>query len=121
LRVELWYPTSDADSRRIVEAVTAMWRVNLGAEVQPAGEEWKVFQQNREIGKHALFFYAYWGDYPDPSTFLNVPLPGGSYNAMRYDSAEYARAVRAGTQAIDEASRYAAYREAEAILNRDAV
>ena len=121
LRVELWYPTSDADSRRIVEAVTAMWRVNLGAEVQPTGEEWKVFQQNREIGKHALFFYAYWGDYPDLSTFLNVPLPGGSYNAMRYDSADYARAVRGGTQALDEASRYAAYREAETILNRDAV
>jgi oligopeptide transport system substrate-binding protein len=121
LRVELWYPTSDGDSRRIVEALTAMWRVNLGAEVQPAGEEWKVFQQNREIGKHALFFYAYWGDYPDPSTFLNVPLPGGSYNVMRYDNPAYARAVAAGTAASDEVSRYAAYREAEAILNRDAV
>jgi oligopeptide transport system substrate-binding protein len=121
LRVELWYPTSDADSRRIVEAVTAMWRVNLGAEVQPAGEEWKVFQQNREIGKHALFFYAYWGDYPDPSTFLNVPLPGGSYNVMQYGNAAYARAVQAGTRAADETGRYGAYREAEAILNRDAV
>ena len=121
LRVELWYPTSDADSRRIVEAVMAMWRVNLGAEVQPAGEEWKVFQQNRAIGKHALFFYAYWGDYPEPSTFLNVALPGGSYNVMRYDSAAYAQAVLRGAQASDEAARIAAYREAEAILNHDAV
>lgn len=121
LRVELWYPTSDADSRRIVEAVMAMWRVNLGAEVQPAGEEWKVFQQNRAIGKHALFFYAYWGDYPEPSTFLNVSLPGGSYNVMRYDSAAYASAVGRATQAADEGARLAAYREAETVLNRDAV
>ncbi|HXC57707.1 MAG TPA: peptide ABC transporter substrate-binding protein [Steroidobacteraceae bacterium] len=121
LRAQLWYPTSDADSRRLVEAMAAMWRMNLGADVQPAGEEWKVFQQNREIGKHALFFYAYWGDYPDPLTFLNVPLPGGSYNMMQYDSAAYARAVSDGMQATDEPGRYARYREAENILNRDAV
>lgn len=121
LRVELWYPTSDADSRRIVEAVMAMWRTNLGAEVQPAAEEWKVFQQNRAIGKHALFFYAYWGDYPEPFTFLNVALPGGSYNVMRYDSPAYAQAVSRATQASDEDARLAGYREAETILNRDAV
>jgi oligopeptide transport system substrate-binding protein len=40
---------------------------------------------------------------------------------MGYDSAPYARAVQRGIQASDQASRYAAYREAEGILNRDAV
>lgn len=121
LRLELWYPNSDADTRRVFEAMAAMWHMTLGAQVQLVTEEWSAFQQSREVHKYPLFFYSWSGDYPDPVSFLTLALPGNLYNYMEYDSAEFASAVQAGGRATDEAGRYAAFRQAEQILNRDAV
>ncbi len=121
LEVELWYPTADADTRRVLEAMAAMWRLNLGAQVRLANEEWRVHQQNRRIRKHRLFFYPWIGDYPDPLTFLALPMPGSGQNYMGYDNPAYAAAVEAGRQSPDVARRHAHYREAERVLNDDAV
>jgi oligopeptide transport system substrate-binding protein len=121
LDVQLWYPTADADTRRVLEAMSAMWRVNLGANVRLANEEWRVHQQNRHIRKHRLFFYPWIGDYPDALTFLALPLASSGQNYMGYNNAAYAQAVDAAARTVDDTGRNAAYRRAETILNDDAV
>jgi oligopeptide transport system substrate-binding protein len=121
LDVELWYASTDADTRRILEAAVAMWRMNLGATVRLANEEQRVLQQNRAIGKHRLFFYSWIGDYPDPISFLGLLAPGSLQNSMRYHSAAYAQALQTGARGSESAMRHAAYNEAERILNADAV
>jgi oligopeptide transport system substrate-binding protein len=121
LRVELWYPTADADTRRVLEAVVAMWRMNLGAEVRLANEEWRVHQQNRRIHKHRLFLYAWIGDYPDPLTFLALPLPDGGQNYMRYRNAAYAGVIAGARQAVQREQRLGLYRAAGQILDEDAL
>jgi oligopeptide transport system substrate-binding protein len=121
LEVELWYPTSDADTRRIMEAMVAMWRMNLGARVHLANEEWRVHQQNRRIRKHRFFFYPWIGDYPDPLTFLGLALPDSRQNYMAYSNPAYTAAVQGAARTVQEAERQAFYQTAEQILNEDAV
>jgi oligopeptide transport system substrate-binding protein len=121
LDVQLWYPMSDADTRRLMEGMAAMWRTTLGARVRIEPEEWRAFQQNRKLHQRGLQFYARIGDYPDPLTFLALAKSSGDQNEMQYSSAPYDAALEEGQRSVDAAARQAAYQRAERILNDDAV
>jgi oligopeptide transport system substrate-binding protein len=118
LRVELYYPT-DSDNRRTYEAVAAMWRSNLGAEVRTYSEEFRVQINERHLKKLPLFHYAWIGDYPDPYTFLQLFRTGFGYNDGGYSNPRYdALLARAGLES-DAGRRLALLAEAEALLNDD--
>ncbi|HMA10340.1 MAG TPA: peptide ABC transporter substrate-binding protein [Steroidobacteraceae bacterium] len=121
LQVQLWYPMSDSDTRRVMEGMAAMWRTTLGANVRIETEEWRAYQQDRMLRQHGLFYYTWTGDYPDPLTFLALALTGGDQNHMQYSSDRYDAAVAEGRRAVDAAARQAAYQRAERILYDDAV
>jgi oligopeptide transport system substrate-binding protein len=120
LRIELSYPTTNPDTRRVIEALAAMWRLNLGADIRLANEEWRVHVQNRGMHKLKLFWFGWTGDYPDPLTFLALPVTGNPQNYGLYSNPAYDAAVAAAMSA-NAASRNAHYLEAERILNDDAV
>jgi oligopeptide transport system substrate-binding protein len=120
LRVELVYPTSSPDIRRLMEALAAMWRTNLGAEVQIYNEEWRVLQQNRSLGKHALFWYSWIGDYPDPLTFMALFQRDNGQNFGAYANRDYDALVGAAASVVDPATRVRDFTRAEALLNDDA-
>jgi len=120
LQVDLSYPTSGPDTRRVLEALTAMWQVNLGAEVRLANEEWRVHQQNRLLSVHALFWNAWIGDYPDPQTFLDLYRVGSPQNHGKYNNANYERLIALGSATGDAQQRTQAWQQAESQLNADA-
>ena len=120
LQVDLSWPTSGPDTRRVLEALAAMWQVNLGAEVRLANEEWRVHQQNRQLSVHALFWNAWIGDYPDPQTFLDLYRVGSPQNHGKYANANYERLIALGSTTGDAAQRAQAWQQAEAQLNADA-
>jgi oligopeptide transport system substrate-binding protein len=120
LQVDLSYMTTSPDTRRVLEAITAMWRVNLGAEVRLSNSEWRVFQQDRELAKHALFWDAWVGDYPDPLTFLAMFQRTDGQNFGKYEQADYERLVARASASGDDAQRSRDYAAAEAVLNADA-
>ncbi|MEN9705177.1 MAG: hypothetical protein RLZZ393_1056, partial [Pseudomonadota bacterium] len=84
LRIELAHQITSPDSRRMLEAITAMWRMNLGVQVTLSTSEWRVFMQDRRLGKHGLFWHAWIGDYPDPYTFLSLFSKEDGNNHPRY-------------------------------------
>ena len=119
LRVALYYPT-DTDNRRTYEAVAAMWRSNLGAEVSTYNEEFRVQVNERHLHKLPLFHFAWIGDYPDPYTFLQLFRTGFGYNDSGYSNPQYdALLARAGLES-DAGRRLALLAEAETLLNDDA-
>jgi oligopeptide transport system substrate-binding protein len=120
LQVDLSYPTSGPDTRRVLEALAAMWQVNLGAEVRLANEEWRVHQQNRRLSLHALFWNAWIGDYPDPQTFLDLYRVGSPQNHGKYRNDTYERLITLGSTTGDAAVRTQAWHQAESQLNADA-
>jgi oligopeptide transport system substrate-binding protein len=118
LRIELHYPT-DSDNRRTYEAVAAMWRANLGAEVETYNEEFRVQLNERHLKKLELFHYAWIGDYPDPYTFLQLFQTGFGYNDGGYSNPRYDALLDAAGQEADAARRLELLSQAEAILDAD--
>jgi oligopeptide transport system substrate-binding protein len=121
LRVELFYAMGDPDSDRIMEALAAMWRTVLGADIQLAGEEFRVLIQNRNIGKHELFWFAWIGDYPDPLAFLELRRVGSGQNFDGFANPRFESLLNAAAASPDDATRAARYAEAEVVLNDDAI
>jgi oligopeptide transport system substrate-binding protein len=120
LRVEMSFPSGDPVSTLTFEAVAAMWRETLGAEVSLHVMEFKVLLQERRLKKPLLFHDAWIGDYLDPFTFLqlftsNFELNNGGYENPAFDALlDQARAQPQVTE------RYRYFEQAERVLNDDA-
>jgi oligopeptide transport system substrate-binding protein len=120
LVIDLSMPSGGADTRRLLEALTSMWRVTLGAEVRLSNSEWRVFQQDRRLHKLALYWSAWIGDYPYPLTFLELFQRSGGQNSGQYFRPEFEAAIAASAAGGDEVQRLAALKRAETVLNEDA-
>lgn len=120
LEIELSHQITNGDSRRMLEAVAAMWRMNLGIKVSLSMSEWRVFIQDRRLGKHGLFWHAWIGDYPDPYTFLSLFSKEDGNNHPRYASERFESLLGEAVATPDDARRLSLFREAEAQLNEDA-
>jgi oligopeptide transport system substrate-binding protein len=118
LRIELHYPT-DSDNRRTYDAVAAMWRSNLGAQVEPYNQEFRVQLNERHMKQQELFHYAWIGDYPDPLTFLQLFQTGFGYNDGGYSNPRYDALLAAAGSEADAARRLDELSQAESILNDD--
>ncbi len=119
LHAELDYPT-DPSRRDLFDALAAMWRVNLGADVEPYNEEFRVLQQDNALHKTRLFWNAWVGDYPDPFTFLQLYQTGFDQNEGEYSNPAYDALLQQATRQSDVALRYRYFERAEALLNQDA-
>jgi oligopeptide transport system substrate-binding protein len=119
LRLELRYAT-DSDNRRIFEALAAMWRSNLGAEIAPYNEEFRVLLNERHLHKLDLYSSPWIGDYPDPYTFLQLFHTGVSYNDGGYSNPRYDALLDAAGLEPDAQRRYALLAQAEQLLDDDA-
>lgn len=106
-------------NKAIAEALQAMWKQNLGIEVELLNQEWKVFidtriQKNFDIARHA-----YLVDFFDAGSLLELWMTGVPENVAGYSNAEYDRLIKASTQEMDHAKRIGYFHDAERILMTD--
>jgi oligopeptide transport system substrate-binding protein len=120
LETVLTYPSGGAESRRFMEALSAMWQMNLGAKVQIYNVEWKVLLQARQLKQPLLYWDAWTGDFADPFTFMQLFQTGNGMNAGDYHNPRYDALVDQASTTNDVAKHFEIYRQAEAILNEDA-
>jgi oligopeptide transport system substrate-binding protein len=121
LDVELSFPSGNPEQKLMLEAIAAMWRLHLGANVRMAGEDWKVHIQNRDIGKPRMFWWAWIADYPDPQTFLALAMEKSGQNYGRYHNVQYNAQMTAAMATANRDARNAHYNAAEKILDDSAV
>jgi oligopeptide transport system substrate-binding protein len=120
LEVVITYPSGGPHVRRSLEAMSAMWQMNLGAKVQIYNEEWKVFLQARQLKQPTFFWDAWIGDYPDPFTFMQIFQTGNGMNDGDYRNPQFDALVDQASSINEAAPRSALFHKAEAILNEDA-
>ncbi len=61
-----------------------------------------------------------WGpDYADPTTYLNVLLPGGSFNFGKYPNEEYTEKLKEAADADTDEERWQLLKDAEKIAMDD--
>ena len=83
LETVLTYPSGGADVRRQMEALSAMWQMNLGAKVQIYNEEFKVLQEAKLQRQPLLYWDSWSGDFLDPFTFLQLFTTGNGHELWR--------------------------------------
>jgi oligopeptide transport system substrate-binding protein len=120
LRVNISTSVQGADERHYFEAVAAMWRSVLGAEVSLDESEFKVLVQNRELQLLPLYLDSWIGDFADPVNFLQLFYGGSSLNYGGYSDPRFNTLIDRAAQEPDNAARYRLLEQSEAVLNQDA-
>lgn len=119
LKVELVYGT-EPTNRDMLDAVSAMWRVNLGAQVEPYNEEFRVMLQDLALHKAKLFWNGWVAEYPDPYTFEQLFKTGYAQNFGAYSDPKFDSLLAAASVEPDNAKRYRLLEQSETLLNADA-
>lgn len=112
--VTLSFNTSEGH-RQVAEALQAMWRQELGIEVELANQEWKVFLANAEQMNFQLCRMGWIGDYADPYTFLELLAGDCGNNHSNWSSPEFDRLLEQANRQADPAARLKLLRRAEAL------
>jgi oligopeptide transport system substrate-binding protein len=121
LAFTLMFNTTESN-KRVAEAIQAMWKENLGIEVQLLNQERKVYYAQRSEGKENIYRSSWVQDYPDANNFLfEVFGPGAGYQSVvKWDSGEaYDKFVELLKQAAveeDPDKRMDLYAQADKIL-----
>lgn len=114
--IELMFAGDNPDYRRVAEALQAMWRENLGLAVELRPLEGKVISQRIRDLDYDLARSDWFGDYLDPSTFLDMFTTGSGQNRTGWSNPEYDRLVRAAAAEPDNRTRYRLLSAGERIL-----
>jgi oligopeptide transport system substrate-binding protein len=97
-----------------------MWKKELGVTAEPFNQEWKVYLKSQETKDYDISRSAWSGDYPDPSTFLELFLTDSGNNMTGWTNKNYDK-VFAESNAMpygDARNKHMA--EAEALLLNEA-
>ncbi|MCL6559657.1 MAG: peptide ABC transporter substrate-binding protein, partial [Firmicutes bacterium] len=105
--------------KAVAEALQAMWKKNLGIDVDLQVQEWKVFISNRTNGNYEIARHGYIADFNDAGSLFDLWVSGSPNNDAKYNNPEYDRIVNAATREQDPARRSELYHQAEDILMND--
>jgi oligopeptide transport system substrate-binding protein len=114
--IEIAFPASDPEQRLVAETVQAMWERVLGIRVELRTIEGKVLSTRIRDLDYDLARSDWFGDYLDPSTFLDMFTSAGGQNRTGWSNAEYDRFISAAAAEADDARRFELFGAAERIL-----
>src|SRR5262249_49007175 len=96
------------------------WQEVLGVPVTLAQKELKVFRDDLHKHNFMVSKAAWFGDYGDPVTFLDINRTGDGNNDREYSNPEYDRLLDRARDEPDPAARMALLSAAENIMLEDA-
>ncbi len=117
--LEILFNTSE-NHKIIAEAVQQMWRKQLHIDARLVNQELKVYYDTRREMNYEILRSTWIGDYADPNSFLNLWITNGANNQTGWSNLDYDRLIAEAGQTSDQAARYRAFQQAEAILLQDA-
>ena len=102
-------------------AVTALWKQNLGVDIQIEQEELGIFLRDIDRGNFKMFSLGWIADYPDPQNFLEIKLHSQSPdNETKYSNSQVDQLLDSARTEGDQAKRISDYQEAEKLIVDDA-
>jgi oligopeptide transport system substrate-binding protein len=110
------YSATGAQNAQIATEIQAIWRENLGIEVDLRAQEWKVYLNSLAGLDYAIGQSSWVGDYPDPNTFLDCFVTGRGNNRTGWSSPAYDGLLADARREADPVRRMAILHQAEALL-----
>jgi len=114
-KISILFNTSE-DHRRIAEAIQAMWRRDLGIDIELSNQEWGSYLQATTSLQYDIARRSWIGDYLDPNTFLEMWRTGDGNNRTGWSSPQYDALLRRAAAELDPTKRFALLAEAEALV-----
>ncbi|MGB1259909.1 MAG: peptide ABC transporter substrate-binding protein, partial [Akkermansiaceae bacterium] len=112
--------TTDKDtSKRLSEAFQDMWKKHLGISVSIKQQEWKTYLDSMHKLNYDMGIGGWIGDYPDPTTFLEMWRKGDGNNNTGWDSPEYEALLKKAETAPTPEARLQLLAQAEKIFLDD--
>jgi len=110
--VELLY-TTGGYHKDVALALGGMWERHLGVRFTASGRDPKAFKDALRRRDYMLARGAWYGDYGDPTTFLDVHRTGDGNNDRGYSNPKYDELMRRADHEPDAAARMRLLEEAE--------
>lgn len=98
------------------QVVLKMWEKNLGVKISIDGNETQVFAQKRSKGDFHVSRNGWWGDYTDPTTFLDLLQSGNGQNESRYNDPHYDDLLAKAAKTLEPGERFKILSEAETYM-----
>jgi len=114
-KIAILFNTSE-NHRRIAEALQAMWKRELGIDVELSNQEWGSYLQATTSLQYDVARRSWIGDYLDPTTFLGLGITGDGNNRTGWSDPRYDALLRQAAQEPDVVKRTKLLRDAEALL-----
>ena len=111
---------SDVVNTRILEALQAMWKRELGVDVALVSQDFRVYLDAMKGLRYDIARARWVGDYDDPNTYLDMYLTGGGNNQTGWSNATYDRLIAQAAAAPDQTTRFALFQQAEKLLLEEA-
>lgn len=107
---------TDENHKKLALAVQRMWKQELGIDVQPQNQEWKVYLKNQQALNFDISRSAWQGDYPDPASHLENFLSTSGNNHTGFKNAKYDELFEMANRTGDEKTRFGLLNQAETLL-----
>lgn len=107
---------SDSGFRPLIERLVRDWREQLGVEVNIEGTTNNVFFDRIKQADHTIALGNWFGDYQDPTTWLNMWRTGDSNNMAGWSDEDYDGLLRHAATLTDPGERFEVLRAAETLL-----
>lgn len=100
----------------IAQQIRHAWQTHLGVNVNLEAVDSKHFSERLKRQDYTICRASWFGDYRDPTTFLDKFLTGNGNNDCAWNNAEYDQTLQTAANALDPARRLALLRQAETIM-----
>lgn len=116
--VSIRYNTNESH-HKIAQAIQQMWKNRLGLDIKLENMEWKVYLKEQQEGNYDISRYGWIGDYPDPSTFLEIFMTGNDNNRTGWSNKDFDQLVLSSMAIADDKKRFDLQSKAEKMVYDD--
>ncbi|MBL9149890.1 MAG: peptide ABC transporter substrate-binding protein [Phycisphaerae bacterium] len=116
MTVDLLYSTGSPRYRGVTFALRDMWQEGLGVRVEVRAKEPKDFSTERKDGRFMIARGGWYGDYGDPTTWLDIARSTDGNNDYKYNNPRYDAMLDAAARELDPGKRLDLLTEAERFL-----
>lgn len=110
---------TDANVKKITEALQEMWKNNLGINMEITVADWAVYYDSVQAGDYDIGAMGWSADYLHPTSFFPLFVTGNVNNSSFYSNPEYDEIYAKAAVMTDAAEAVKVMREAEDVLMAD--
>ena len=111
--IDLFVSSPPESHKKTAQAVAVMWEKELGVKVLIRAKEWKIFDEDRSKQDFMVCRAGWFGDYYDPTTFLDLLVTGNGQNHSKFSNAEFDSLMQKAYACVDPGDRLDILEQAE--------